>query len=229
MQLKLLRELSKEGVRYVPADKDKSTDKWTVADVDGQRTLIGPLSNIIGIGPQHMRTILSVRARPRVERMPDHVGKILHKMKTKVDDLWPIKTAIDRLMTGEVRQALVTPRSMISDVQVNGQPQVVLVVGLIDSLKKIDENSPDRVARRQGRQAGGQHALNLWITDDTDKIFAKVSWQDFPELGEDMLARGKGYYAIRGVVPADFRMIRIEKFRFIGPEGANRDKNIAAE
>ena len=229
MQLKLLRELSLEGVRYVPADKDRSIDKWTVADVGGQRTLIGPLSNIIGIGPQHMRTILSVRARPRVERMPDHVGKVLHKMKTKVDDLWPIKTAIDRLMTEEVRQALVTPRSMISDVQINGQSQVVLVVGLIDSLKKIDENSPDRVARRQGKQAGGPHALNLWITDDTDKIFAKVSWQDFPELGEDMLAKGKGYYAIRGVVPPDFRMIKVEKFRFIGPEGASNAKNIAAE
>jgi DNA polymerase III alpha subunit len=228
MQLKLLRELSKEGVRYVAADRAKSTSKWTVADVDGERKLIGPLRNIIGIGPQHERSILSQRVRP-IERLPEHVGKILSRMRTKVDDLWPIKSAIESLMSEQLKQDLVSRRSDIIDIQPNGQPYVVRVEGLIDSLKKISENSPDRIARRQGRRAGGEYALNLWIEDDTDKIFAKVSWDAFQELGEEILLRGKGYYSIRGTVPADFRMIRVEKFRFIGKEGTGHAKDIAAE
>jgi DNA polymerase III alpha subunit len=219
MQLRMLRELSKEGTRYVAADKDKSIDKWTVATVGDRRTLIGPLRNIVGIGPKHEAAILSVRARPR-ERLPDSVGKILHRMKTKLDDLWPIKTAIDGMMTDALKQDLVSKRWEITDVQPNGQAFNVMVIGKVDSLTKIDENTPDRVQRRNGRLAGGQYALNLWISDDTDKIFAKIHWSLFSELGEEMLGHGKGYYAIRGTVPPDFRMINVDKFRFIGADHA---------
>lgn len=230
MQLKLLRELAREGTRYVPADPKHSTDKWTVVNKDGHRTLIGPLSNIIGIGPQHMRTILSQRARPQVERLPDHVGKVLARMRTKIDDLWPIKSAIERLMTDDLRADLVSPRLDVIDVQSKGQPYVIRVEGLIDSIRKVDENSSERVAKRQGRELpAGSQSLNLWIGDDTDKIFAKVDWEAFAELGEEILQHGKGYYSIRGTVPPNFRMISVEKFRFIGQEGAIDAKNIAAE
>jgi DNA polymerase-3 subunit alpha len=229
MQLKLLRELAKEGTRYVPADSQLSTDKWTVAERNGARTLIGPLSNIIGIGPQHQKTILSARVR-KVERIPDHIGKILYRMKTKVDDLWPIKSAIERLKTDKLKQDLVSKCVDIGDIQSTGAPYVVRVEGLVDSIKKINENAPDRVIKRNGRTLPGTpHAINLWIGDDTDKIFAKVDYQAFADFGEELLAHGKGYYSLRGLVPADFRMIKVEKFRFIGTEGAPHAETIAAE
>lgn len=229
MQLKLLRELAREGTRYVPADSQLSTDKWTVAERNGARTLIGPLSNIIGIGPQHQKTILSARVR-KVERIPDHIGKILYRMKTRVDDLWPIKSAIDRLKTDKLKQDLVSKCVDIADIQPAGNPYVVRVEGLVDAIKKINENAPDRVIKRNGRKLPGTpHAINLWIGDDTDKIFAKVDYQAFADFGEELLAHGKGYYSIRGLVPADFRMIKVEKFRFIGTEGAPNAENIAAE
>jgi len=228
MQLKLLRELAREGTRYLPADAKLSTDKWTVATIDDRKALIGPLSNIIGIGPQHQRTILSARVRPN-ERLPANIGKILHRMKTKVDDLWPIQTAISGLMTEQLKQDLVSKRTDIIDIQPNGQSFTVRVEGLIDSLKQISENSPERIQRRQGRKAGGDHALNLWIRDDTDKIFVKVDWSLFEEMGKEIIDRGKGYYSIRGTVPADFRMIRLEKFRFIGSGVADDAKDLAAD
>lgn len=225
LQIKLLRELASEGTRYIPADAKRSIDKWTVANVDGHKTLIGPLSNIIGIGPKHQQAILSARARPQ-EVLPAVVGKVLASLRTKVDNLWPIKSAIDSMMTDTLRADLVSPRTDIADVQTRGAPYTVRVEGLIDSLKKVNENAPERVARRQGREVtGAVHSLNIWIGDDTDKIFARIDRLDFDELGEELLGLGKGYYSIRGVVPADFRMIKVEKFRLIGLDGAAHAKN----
>ena len=48
-QLALLRELALEGFKYVPFDLEKSTTQW---EVDKKSNiLIGPLTNIKGIGP----------------------------------------------------------------------------------------------------------------------------------------------------------------------------------
>lgn len=228
-QLKLLRELAREGTPYRAADKKLSTDRWTVAVADGRKLLIGPLTNVIGIGPKHARTILSSRIRS-CERLPSNVGKLLDRMKTKIDDLWPIQTAIKQRMTPQLKEALVSKPTEIIDIQPNGQAQVVTVWGLIESVTKINENDETRVKRRNGRVLFGEfRSINLWIADDTDRIFAKIDRHDFAELGQEMLAHGKGYYAIRGLVPPDFRMIKVEKFKFIGQDGADHAKDIAAQ
>lgn len=225
-QLKLLRELAREGTPYRPADKKLSVERWTVAVDDGRKLLIGPLTNIIGIGPKHAKTILSARIRS-CERLPSNVGKLLERMKTKIDDLWPIQSAIQRLMTPELKEQLVSKPTEVVDIQPDGQSQLVTVWGLIESLNKVDENSADRVRRRGGRIMFGEHrAINLWIADDTDRIFAKIDRHDYAVLGQEILQHGPGYYAVRGLVPSDFRMIKVERFKFIG---ANNAKDIAAQ
>ena len=65
-QLELLRELSVEGITYIPVDPEHSTDKWTV--VNGN--LVGPLTLIDGIGPKMVSQILSSRARKRAIARP---------------------------------------------------------------------------------------------------------------------------------------------------------------
>jgi DNA polymerase III alpha subunit len=62
-QLTMLREMEHEGVPFVAADPKLSTDKWTVGTSAGKRQLLGPLTNIVGIGPTHCATIISARAR----------------------------------------------------------------------------------------------------------------------------------------------------------------------
>ena len=42
-QIKILRELEKEGIGYLPYDIDHSEGQWNVAEKDGKKTLIGPL------------------------------------------------------------------------------------------------------------------------------------------------------------------------------------------
>jgi len=205
-QIKLLRELEKEGIRYVPADRQVSTDKWTVGNVDGQKKLVGPLSNIIGIGPKHQSTILSQRARP-MEQLPDHVGKLLARMKTKIDNLYPIRSALNALMPDPKKLNIVSTPSEIGAVQTNGEKYTVLVIGRVNELRE--------------KPANGAMSLNMRIEDDTGEILAKVSRYEFDPMGKKIIAHGKGYYALRGMVPADFRMIWVEGFRFIGAENEN--------
>jgi len=207
-QIKLLRELEREGISYVPADKNVSIDKWTVGNVDGRRMLVGPLSNIIGVGPKKQATILSARARPR-ERLPDSIGKLLANPRTKIDNLYPIRTEIRRLMPDPKALNITSQPIEISKVQANGEKHVVMVFGRVEELREKIVNDVS--------------SLNLWIEDDSDRVFAKVSRYDFDFLGREIMRHGAGYYAIKGTVPSDFRMIWIEGYRFIGKGHGKKD------
>ena len=214
-QIKLLRELEREGIGYVPADKNVSIDKWTVGNVNGQRKLVGPLSNIIGIGPKHQAAILSARSRP-MEKLPDRIGKLLASPRTKIDNLYPVRTEINRLMPDPKKLNITSHPIEISKVQTNGEKQLVLVFGRVDELRE--------------KIVDGIHSLNLWIEDDSDRIFAKVGRYDFDQIGKEIMQHGEGYYALKGTVPAGFRMIWIEGYRFIGAgHGKQADKNPDAE
>jgi hypothetical protein len=99
-------------------------------------------------------------------------------------------------------------------------------------MKKIapkDENEPVNVLKRIQRAAqrgqktdgiltGPLAALNLFVNDDTDEIFAKVNRFNFEAMGRQIIERGKpgkAIYAIKGDVPADFRMINIKQIRYL--------------
>jgi DNA polymerase III alpha subunit len=209
-QIKLLRELEREGIGYIPADKNVSIDKWTVGDVCGQRKLVGPLSNIIGIGPKHQAAILSARSRP-MEKLPDRIGKLLASPRTKIDNLYPVRTEISRLMPDPKALNIASQPVEISKVQTNGEKQLVMVFG--------------RVAELREKIVDGIHSLNLWIEDDSDRIFAKVGRYDFDQIGKEIMQHGEGYYAIKGTVPAGFRMIWVEAYRFIGAGHGKQDRH----
>lgn len=214
-QIKLLRELEREGIGYVPADKNVSIDKWTVGVVGEHRKLVGPLSNIIGIGPKHQAAILSARSRP-MEKLPDRIGKLLASPRTKIDNLYPVRTEINRLMPDPKALNITSQPIEISKVQTNGEKQLVMVFGRVDELREKIVN--------------GIHSLNLWIEDDSDRIFAKVGRYDFDQIGKEIMQHGEGYYALKGTVPAGFRMIWIEGYRFIGAgHGKQADQDTVAE
>ncbi len=97
----------------------------------------------------------------------------------------------------------------------------MLVFCTVKQIKPRDENEAVNVARRGGRRIAGNNtaSLNLFINDDTDEIFAKVERQQFKELGQPIIDKGrpgKSLYAIKGSVPRNFRMIRIENVRYLG-------------
>jgi DNA polymerase III alpha subunit len=217
-QIKMLRELAVEGVEYLPADIDFSTDRWTVKKGGNWNHLVGPLSNVIGIGPKMEANILG--ARQRGEPIPTKAQKLLESPKTKIDSIWPVKAAFDRLLPDPKSMNIISEPVSIRDVQIRGEDYDVLVFCVAENIKPRDENEEIKVAKRNGRRLTDNTAyLGLRLADDTDVIYAKISRFDFERLGKPILERGragKALYAIKGNVPKDFRMISVKAVRYIG-------------
>ena len=91
---------------------------------------------------------------------------------------------------------------------------------VVENIKPRDENEEASLAKRNGRRITGQtNYLNLRLADDTDVIFAKVSRWDYERVGKPIVERGragKAIYAVKGVVPPNFRMITVQSIRYIG-------------
>jgi DNA-directed DNA polymerase III PolC len=217
-QIKLLREMTAEGINYVPVDRELSVDRWVSGVKDGKRVLVGPLQNIKGIGPQAVQQIMGSRLRG--EPLPARFDKFMKDAKTEIDTLNPIKDAINRLMPDARDKNIFTPPKRVAEVRTTGEEHSVLIIGVLQQIKQKDENEPAAVAKRRGRiMKGPTQSLGLWVADDSDKIYAKVDRFNFDEIGRPILERGgagKAIYALKGSVPPDFRMISIKQARFIG-------------
>lgn len=216
-QIKLLRELASEGVQYLAADVDYSSDKWTVKKGGNWNHLVGPLDNVLGIGPKMMASIMG--ARQRGEPIPERARKLLENPKTKIDSLFPIQDAFRRLLPDPTTANIISKPVPIRDVQFTGTDYEVLVFCVAENIKPKNENEEMNVAKRGYKVKGPSDALNLRLADDTDVIFAKVNRWDFQKLGKPILERGragKALYAVKGNVPKDFRMISVKNIRYIG-------------
>jgi DNA polymerase III alpha subunit len=219
-QIMLLREMHDEGFEYVPVDKDYSTNKWSVGYRDGKKILVGPLSNVKGIGPKMVNAIIGARARD--ERMPDRAAKLLESPETPIDSLFPIQDAFNRIMPDPAERSIYSIPTKIKNIKITDEDQTVLVFCTFTTINPRDENEAVMVARRGYEVKDGLTAsLNLQLTDDTDTVFGKIDRWKYPKIGKDILDRGgagKTLYAVKGRVRGNtsFRMISIDAVRYIG-------------
>lgn len=214
-QIHILRELQEEGISYVPIDIENSTERWVPTEVgeNRQRMLVGPLTQIHGIGPAFVREILTCRKDGKPIR--EALMKKLINPKTAIDSLYPIQTALKNKIDGKVQ----TKPTPIKQVQIGLQGEVV-VIGVLTKIAPKDENEAQNVAKRGGKVfSGPTQALNLFIMDDTDEIFAKVDRFSYDWLGVPIVETGKpgkAIWALKGTVPRGFRMLSVNRARYIG-------------
>lgn len=218
-QLKLLRELVDEGYEYIPVDADISVDKWTVGQRGNKRYLVGPLSNVKGIGPAKVQQVLGARARG--ERVPDSIRKLLTNAKTSIDSLTPIRDAVHRIMPDPAEKNIFTPPTSIVNCQITNDEQSFLIYCVFSNINPRDENEAVLVAKRGWEMKGQTAYLNLHMMDDTDTIFGKITRHDYMSMGKPIVDRGrpgKAIYAVKGTMRAGgtFRMISIQNVRYIG-------------
>lgn len=217
-QIRLLRELNAEGIKYVPVDVNLSTDKWRVGIHDGENKLIGPVQNVKGIGPKLVQQIISARARD--EPLPNRASKLLSgDPKTPIDSLWPIGDAIRRVMPDPAEKQIFSMPVSIADAQPTGVEREVMIFGVAMQIKPRDENEDIRVVKRGRKMDGPTAYLEMRVADDSGLMYCRVGRFDYERLGVPVLDRGrpgKALYAVKGRVPGDFGMINIKQIRYLG-------------
>lgn len=222
-QIQLLREQAAEGVGYVPFDRDHSGLKWEIAETkDGKRQLVGPVTNIKGIGPATAEAIINHRKDKKL-KLGAKALKLLDNPKTAIDSLYPVAARVKELHPDLRAINIVSEPTNIIDVKADKTMphRSVLVIGVAQRIVPRDVNELVYVAKRGGRKISGDKTryLNLFMRDDTDEMYCKVDRFMMEALGDQIIERGrpgKAIYAIKGTVPGDFRMISITNVRYLG-------------
>lgn len=218
-KIKTLRELDKEGVKYIAVDPKLSIDRWTAGKRKGKKVLVGPLSSIKGVGPKMVASILAARASGAP--LPAKAEKLLANPVTPIDSLYPIRDRIKIILPDPAAKKIHTPPRTLAECVPTGKDSDVLVFCVLEQIKPRDENEEVLIAKRGGQRLTGEPTafLNLTIKDDTDQMFAKISRWDYAELGRKIVdagRAGKAIWCLKGIVPRDFRMIRVKGVRYIG-------------
>jgi DNA-directed DNA polymerase III PolC len=214
-QLKLLREVVKEGVEYVPVDAKRSTDRWLSAE----GKLIGPLTNIKGLGPKMLQEILHCRRN----NMPlsKRAEKLLTQPKTPIDELDPIAKKLTVLFPDGLSSAgIVSETTPLIEAQCTGRKEDMVVVAKIIDINPRDHNEVGNLAKRGGRRITGPHLfLNLVIEDDTDRLLARINRFDYERVAKPIIDRGdagNAIYGFKGRLLPDFRLIEITRAKYLG-------------
>ena len=217
-QLQLLRELNNEGIGYKPIDVEYSTDKWSIKGEGRDKILVGPLTNIKGIGPVSVRKIIESR-KPGGAPVTPSIKEKLSDPVTAIDSLTPIRDAISVLHPDLEAINIISEPKDITDIDA-GTDGYVMIFGLAKRIQSRDLNDLHSLAKRDGRRIQGQSwILNMFMHDDTDEILCKIDRDQYMTAGkkiEEIAGQGDSLYAIRGTVPKNFRMINISNIRYLG-------------
>jgi len=214
----VLRELDSEGIRYIPVHPTISTERWEVAEVDGEKVLVGPLSGIKGMGPKMVAAAMSAKAKG--EPLPQRAAKLLNSPKTDIDTIFPVRDSINSILPDPRELNIYTKPTRICDIIPDGTEQGEFVVFVV--VKKIaprDENEEVNVAKRGYKLKGPSLKLNLRIADDTEEMLAMVSRYDYDRVAKPIIDRGgvnKSLYAFKGKCMKDFKMMIINRAIYIG-------------
>lgn len=202
--VKLLREIAREGIEFVPLDRDKSMEGWTVAD----GKLIGGLLGVKGIGAVTAREIVNRRAN-EIPLKPSH-QKLLREGKSVFDNLFPTRDRWHEAYAGRMPQIFKTPPVEIADLQENGS---AVIVGRLMRKNLRDVNEDVLIARRGGRRLSGPSKwLVFTVEDDTERITCLVDRFSYEKIGAPVVDKGVvgQWFAVRGKLHASFRALDVE-------------------
>jgi DNA polymerase III alpha subunit len=219
-QLFLLRELALEGIKYKPIDPEHSVDKWTIKEENGLKVLVGPLTNIKGVGPVGVKKIIESRLPGGAPLTPSIAAKVF-SAATKIDSLVPVHDAIEKLkiMHPERFNLMTTPPTPISQIQTGIYGEKV-IYAVVKRIQPRDLNDLQSINKRGYALSGQSKVLRLFVHDDTDEILCQIDRNDYETWGLEVEQRGGQkdiIYGIKGTIPRGFRMmILTRKPRHLG-------------
>jgi hypothetical protein len=178
--------------------------------------LLAPLGMIEGIGPKGVAEILLSRKTGKPLRPA--LQKKLDNPKTPIDSLYPISDRIKKLHPDLTEVGIQSRVMSIKEIQC-GIIGPVVIAAVATRIATRDENDLAKIAKRGRKLSGLTMCLNMHLRDDTDEIFCKIDRFDFDRLALPIIEHGKpgkALYALKGTVPPDFRMIRVQRIIHLG-------------
>ena len=193
--LRLLRELSKEGLDYIPVDPEHSDLNWTLHD----GKLLGGLLNVKGIGEKSARTILNCRAN-NIE-IPPGMQKKLANAQTPYDELWPVTDRFrDVYESPREHNIKSIPLCFCNDVQESGEETHHVVIGRLVRKSIRDLNEESSVLKRGGKiLKTNTTKMTFLIEDDSGMLLCSINRFAYPKLGKPI---------IEHVAPGEFLVVR---------------------
>lgn len=209
--IKLLREF---GFDYVAIDPEHSTDKWTI---HGDK-LIGPLTNIKGLGPKICADIIERRAAGK--ELTKRQRTLLSSQGTALDELYPAQKRFGEFYKDPLKILIkLHAISYLKDVQANG---TYVFFGRLMDRNLRDLNEYGNLVKRGGRRIEGQSLfLNFTLEDDTDSIICTIERGLFLKYGKEIAETGRvgeDWYLVYGRIKNDWRKIFVEKIERVSTE-----------
>ena len=175
--IKLLRELTKEGVPYVPFDPDRSALNWSAQE----GTLYGGFIGLKGIGSSKAAALLEEREANG--RLDAKRREELLKLPCAFADLFPTESRFGDWYANPEKMGVRAGTNLVRVEQIAGEGEFVYIGRLVGK-DLHDHNEDIRVKRRNGkRKTGPTQFLDLDIEDDTGKVLTRIERYDFEEIG----------------------------------------------
>jgi hypothetical protein len=207
--VEILRELSAEGVGFVPFDPELSERNWAAK----AGRLVGGFTNLAGIGPAKAEYYVQKRASQGLDAKD---LEKLGKCTVKNQDLRPAHTLWGNAyadpsvfnVAGKIKQF-----SELEDWENS------VVICKVVRKERRDENETVRLARRGGvRKEGLALFLDVFVVDDSVSKpvvlrIKPVMWHAIGEKLADRAIDGKDWFLVRGKWLAQFSMITATKVR----------------
>lgn len=193
---RLIREMIEtHGFEFIPYDPEISEDKWKIIG----NKVIGPLTNIDGIGVKNAQVIM--RKRKTGEKFAAGITKKLENGITKFDIIWPCNHYWGRLFKNPHRYGLYEKPTTIRNVTKSGE---YLVVAQLIKKNVRDLNELQNVIKRGGETYGeNTKLLNITVEDDTGSLMCRINRFDYGKLGVEVAEDGEegvDWYLIKGKI-----------------------------
>lgn len=207
--VKLLREVVREGLSYLPYDKFKSEKNWSVQD----NKLIGGLMGIKGVGPKMASDI--VERRKLQQPLTPRQEKLLQNGQTAYDDIFECERRFGHIKKEPEKHKIKSKISDIFDLDAD-TPGEYVFFGKLKEKNLRDMNETVNLAKRGGRRVETHNLwLNMTFEDDTGAIICGIDRFKYPKIGKPIVEDGRigDWYLIKGKIRSGFRKVHIEKWR----------------
>lgn len=214
--IKLLRELVKENIPYIPFDPELSEENWSAKD----GKLIGGFMGLKGIGESKAKTLVAKRAE-NGGRLPTKEREAVLAAEQTFFDVFPAERRFGDYYREPEKFGIRAGTKVVRIEEIGGEQEFVYIGRLVGKDLR-DHNEEVRVKRRNGkRKTGPTLFLDLDIEDDTGKILTRIERYDFEEVGRPIWEGAKegtwwlvrGRRELWGRPDGGFKMIYVKRIR----------------